>query len=64
MVNVAATHSPEHFERISEVLRDLFPEVVRINVIPTSEGKVYLSSREKDLKRPVKLGKCPTVFWL
>jgi len=49
------THSPERFERISEVLHDLFPEVVRINAIPTSEGKVYLSSREKGLKQPVKL---------
>jgi predicted ATPase len=48
-------HSPERFERISEVLRDLFPEVIRINAIPTSDDKAYLTSREKGLKRPVKL---------
>src|SRR5260370_30421472 len=49
------TNSAARSERISEVLHDLFPEVVRINAIPTSEGKVCLSSREKGLKQPVKL---------
>jgi predicted ATPase len=48
-------HSPEGFERISEVLHDLFPEVIRINAIPTSDDKAYLTSRESGLKRPVKL---------
>src|SRR6266567_1348120 len=48
-------HSPERFERISEVLHDLFPEVIRINAIPTSDDKAYLTSRENGLKRPVKL---------
>lgn len=49
------THSPERFERISEVLHDLFPDVIRINAIPTSEGKVYLAAREKGLKQPINL---------
>jgi predicted ATPase len=49
------THSPEHFERISEVLHDLFPDLIRINAIPTSEGKVYLAAREKGLKHPINL---------
>jgi predicted ATPase len=49
------THAPERFERISEILHDLFPDVTRINAIPTSEGKVYLSAKELGLKRPTNL---------
>jgi predicted ATPase len=45
-------HSPEAFRRVNEVLRDLFPEVVQINVIPTPDGKVHLATRERGLKRP------------
>jgi len=45
-------HSAEAFRRVNEVLHDLFPEVVQINVIPTPDGKVHLATREKGLKRP------------
>jgi predicted ATPase len=45
-------HSPEAFRRVNEVLHDLFPEVVQINIIPTPDGKVHLATREKGLKRP------------
>jgi predicted ATPase len=44
-------HSPEAFRRVNEVLHDLFPEVVQINVIPSPDGKVHLATREKGLKR-------------
>jgi len=44
-------HSPESFRRVNEVIRDLFSEVVQINVIPTPDGKVHLATREKGLKR-------------
>jgi len=45
-------NSPELFGRINEVLRDVFPEVVQVKVIPTPDGKVHLALVEKGLTRP------------
>lgn len=50
-------HSPNGlgFGRVSEVLGDLFPEIVLLRAIPTSDGRVYLSAREKDLTRDTRV---------
>lgn len=46
------THSPESFGRLTEVLKDLFPDVARIRTIPTPDGKVHMAVDEKGLRRP------------
>jgi predicted ATPase len=45
-------HSPEAFNRVNEVLRDLFPDVVQVKMIPTPDGRVHLAATERGLKRP------------
>ncbi len=45
-------HSPEALVRVNEVLRDLFPDIIQVNIIPTSDGRAHLATREKGLKRP------------
>jgi len=46
------TRSPESFDRISEVARDIFPEIRRLLTWPTQQGTVFLSSQEQALLRP------------
>jgi len=46
------TRSPESFDRISEVARDVFPEIRRLLTWPTQQGTVFLSSQERTLLRP------------
>jgi len=46
------THSPDAFEKVNEVLRDLFPGLSQIRTIPTEDGNVHISLRERGLKRP------------
>lgn len=48
-------HSAESFSRVSEVLRDLFPETMSLRAIPTTENRVYLAAREKGLKRDTRV---------
>ncbi len=45
-------NSPELFGQINEVLQDLFPDVIQVKLVPTSDGKVHLAMVEKGLKRP------------
>lgn len=45
-------HSPEALARVNEVLRDLFPDLIQVNLIPTPDGRVHLATKEKGLKRP------------
>jgi predicted ATPase len=49
------TKAPGAFARIDEVMRDVFPEVSQLLTWPTSQGTVYLSSREKGLLRSTPL---------
>ncbi len=49
------TRSPESFERITEVARDVFPEIRRLLTWPTQQGTVYLSSQEQALAHPTPL---------
>ena len=46
------TRSPESFDRISEVARDVFPEIRRLLTWPTQQGTVFLTSQEQALLRP------------
>ena len=46
------TRSPECFDRISEVARDVFPEIHRLFTWPTLQGTVFLTSQERALLRP------------
>lgn len=46
------THSPDAFARLTEVVRDLFPDVKQIRTIPTPDGKVHLAVYENGLKQP------------
>jgi len=46
------TRSPQSFERISEVARDVFPEIRRLLTWPTPQGTVFLTSQEQALLRP------------
>jgi predicted ATPase len=46
------TRSPESFDRITEVARDVFPEIRRLLTWPTQQGTVYLTSQEQALLRP------------
>ena len=46
------TRSPESFDRISEVARDVFPEIRRLLTWPTQQGTVFLTSQEQPLLRP------------
>lgn len=46
------TRSPESFERITEVARDVFPDIGRLLTWPTQQGTVYLASQERGLLRP------------
>jgi predicted ATPase len=46
------TRSPESFDRISEVARDVFPEIRRLLTWPTQQGTVFLTSQERALLRP------------
>lgn len=46
------TRSPETFERIAEVARDVFPEIRRVLTWPSQSGTVYLASQEQVLLRP------------
>ena len=58
------TRSPEAFERITEVVRDVFPGVRRLLTWPTQQSTVFLASEERALGRPTPLTRCPTVSWL
>jgi predicted ATPase len=49
------TRSPESFERLTEVARDVFPEIGRLLTWPTQQGTVSLASQEKGLARPTPL---------
>jgi predicted ATPase len=49
------TRSPESFERITEVARDVFPEIRRLLTWPTQQGTVYLTSQEQALAQPTPL---------
>ena len=44
-------HSVDSFVRLNEVLRDLFPDVEQVRMIPTPDGSVHLATSEKGLKR-------------
>jgi predicted ATPase len=46
------TRSPESFDRISEVARDVFPEIRRLLTWPIQQGTVFLTSQERALLRP------------
>jgi predicted ATPase len=46
------TRSPESFNRIAEVARDIFPEVRGLFTWPTQQGTVHLASQEQALLRP------------
>ncbi len=46
------TRSPESFGRITEVARDVFPEIRSLLTWPTQQGTVYLASQEQALNRP------------
>jgi predicted ATPase len=45
------TRSPQSFDRISEVARDVFPEIRRLLTWPTQQGTVFLTSQEQALLR-------------
>jgi predicted ATPase len=49
------TRSPESFERITEIARDVFPEIRRLMTWPTQQGTVFLSSQEQGLSEPTHL---------
>jgi predicted ATPase len=49
------TRSPEAFERITEVVRDVFPGVRRLLTWPTQQSTVFLASEERALGRPTPL---------
>jgi predicted ATPase len=46
------TRAPEAFSRISEVTRDVFPEIRSLLTWPTQQGTVSLVSQEQALTRP------------
>jgi len=48
-------HSSEAFGRVSEALQDLFPEITSLRAIPTTEDRVYLAAKEKDLTRETRV---------
>ena len=50
------TRFPEHFAKISEVARDVFPEVTSVLTFPTTQGTVFLASNERGLKQTVGVG--------
>jgi predicted ATPase len=45
------TRSPQSFDRISEVARDVFPDIRRLLTWPTQQGTVFLTSQEQALLR-------------
>ena len=49
------TRSPESFQRITEIVGDVFPEVQKLSTWPTQQGTVYLASQEKSLKGTIPL---------
>ncbi|MGO9272427.1 MAG: AAA family ATPase [Terriglobia bacterium] len=49
------TRAPESFSRISEVARDVFPEIRSLQTWPTQQGTVSLASQEQALARPTPL---------
>ncbi len=49
------TRAPENFNRIAEVVRDVFPDIRRLLTWPTQQGTVYLASQEETLARPTPL---------
>ena len=49
------TRSPESFARVTEVARDVFPEIRGLLTWPTQQGTVYLASQEQALLRPTPL---------
>jgi predicted ATPase len=48
-------HSAEAFSRVSEVLQDLFPEIISLRAIPTTEDRAYLAARERGLTRDTRV---------
>jgi len=49
------TRSPESFDRIREVTKDVFPEIRGLLTWPTQQGTVYLASQEEALAHPTPL---------
>jgi predicted ATPase len=49
------TRAPETFSRISEIVRDVFPEIRSLQTWPTQQGTVSLASQEQALNRPTPL---------
>jgi len=47
------TRSPEVFDRINEVARDVFPGIRSLLTWPSQQGTVHLASQEEYLKQPI-----------
>ncbi len=52
LMTLQATHR-ESFVRIEAVMKDAFPDLDSLFTVPTQQSTVFLSSREKFLRRPV-----------
>lgn len=47
------TRYQEEFNKISQVMRDVFPSIRTLLTWPTEQGLVHIASQEKGLKRPI-----------